>query len=91
MATNYSRSGNGCQLPTTDRLIHELRPWPGRLTQPVRWIVDRGIWAADHELTSQAPWVPLYNPRSLTVLSTRVGNYQYHPYWYLLIDQLWVR
>jgi len=25
------------------------------------------------------------------VLSARVGNYQFHPYWNLLIDQLWVR
>jgi YVTN family beta-propeller protein len=49
-------------------------------------------WTAiDHELTDQAPWVPLYNPRDLTLLSTRVGNYQFHPYWNLLIDQLWVR
>jgi YVTN family beta-propeller protein len=45
----------------------------------------------DHELTDQAPWVPLYTPRALTVLSARVGNYQFHPYWNLLIDQLWVR
>ena len=49
-------------------------------------------WAAiDHELVDQAPWVPLYNLRDLTVLSARVGNYQFHPYWNLLIDQLWVR
>jgi len=49
-------------------------------------------WAAiDRELTDQAPWVPLYNPRDLTLLSARVGNYRYHPYWSLLIDQLWVR
>jgi peptide/nickel transport system substrate-binding protein len=49
-------------------------------------------WATiDHELTDQAPWVPLFNPRDLTVLSARVGNYQFHPYWNLLIDQLWVR
>ena len=45
----------------------------------------------DHELVDQAPWVPLYTPRDLTVLATRVGNYQFHPYWNLLIDQLWVR
>jgi peptide/nickel transport system substrate-binding protein len=49
-------------------------------------------WTAiDHELTYQAPWVPLFTPRDLTVLSPRVGNYQFHPYWNLLIDQLWVR
>ena len=51
-----------------------------------------GRWAAiDRELVDEAPWVPLYNPRDLTVLSARVGNYQFHPYWSLLIDQLWVR
>ncbi len=49
-------------------------------------------WAAvDDELVDQAPWVPLYTPRDLTVLSARTGNYQFHPYWGLLIDQLWVR
>jgi YVTN family beta-propeller protein len=49
-------------------------------------------WAAiDHALVDEAPWVSLYSPRDLTVLSSRVGNYQFHPYWDLLIDQLWVR
>jgi peptide/nickel transport system substrate-binding protein len=49
-------------------------------------------WAAiDRELTDQAPWVSLYNPRYLTLLSARVGNYQFHPYWSVLIDQLWAR
>ncbi|MGI9007542.1 MAG: ABC transporter substrate-binding protein [Streptosporangiaceae bacterium] len=50
------------------------------------------LWARiDHELVDQAPWVPLYNPRALVFLSRRVGNYQFHPYWTVLIDQLWVR
>ena len=35
--------------------------------------------------------MPLYNPRDLNVLSARVGNYQFNPYFDLLIDQLWVR
>ena len=49
-------------------------------------------WATiDRELVDQAPWVSLYNPRELTVLSARTGNYQFHPYWNVLIDQLWVR
>jgi YVTN family beta-propeller protein len=49
-------------------------------------------WAAiDRALVDQAPWVPLYNPRDLSVLSPRIGDYQFHPYWSLLIDQLWVR
>jgi YVTN family beta-propeller protein len=51
-----------------------------------------GRWAAiDHELVDRAPWVPLYNPRNLNLLSTRVGNYQFHPHFDLLIDQLWAR
>ncbi len=51
-----------------------------------------GQWAAvDHEIVDRAPWVPLYNPRDLTVLSARTGNYQFHPYWNLLLDQLWIR
>jgi len=45
----------------------------------------------DRELVDQAPWAPLYNPRAATALSTRVGNYQYHPFWTVLLDQLWVR
>jgi YVTN family beta-propeller protein len=54
--------------------------------------VAAGRWAAiDRKLVNKAPWVPLYNPRDLTVLSARAGNYQFHPYWNLLIDQLWVR
>jgi YVTN family beta-propeller protein len=50
------------------------------------------LWASiDRTIADQSPWVPLYNPRELVVLSARVGNYQFHPLWHLLIDQLWVR
>jgi len=60
--------------------------------EPAASVVAANRWAAiDRELVDGAPWVSLYYPRDLTVLSTRVGNYQFHPYWELLIDQLWVR
>ena len=50
------------------------------------------LWAhIDQEIVGQAPWEPVYNPRSLVVLSRRVGNYQFDPYWSVLIDQLWIR
>lgn len=53
---------------------------------------DASRWAdVDRAIVDLAPWVPLYNPRELIALSARVGNYQFHPYWNLLIDQLWVR
>jgi peptide/nickel transport system substrate-binding protein len=45
----------------------------------------------DRELVDRGPWVPLFNPRTVTLLSSRVGNYQYHPFWNVLLDQLWVR
>jgi YVTN family beta-propeller protein len=49
------------------------------------------LWARiDHQIVGQAPWVPIYNPRSLVLLSARVGNYQFDPYLPVLIDQLWV-
>jgi peptide/nickel transport system substrate-binding protein len=60
--------------------------------QPGDPVAADARWAAvDRQIVNRAPWVPLYNPRALTVLSARVGNYQFHPYWNLLIDQLWVR
>jgi ABC-type transport system substrate-binding protein len=45
----------------------------------------------DEQVTDQAPWLPLYNPRVDIVTSSRVGNYQYHPFFQVLPDQLWVR
>jgi ABC-type transport system substrate-binding protein len=38
-----------------------------------------------------APAVPLVNRRTVTLVSDRVGNYQRHPMWSTLLDQLWVR
>ena len=50
------------------------------------------LWSRiDRELVDRAPWVPLYNPRTVTALAPRVGNYEYHPFWNVLLDQLWVR
>jgi peptide/nickel transport system substrate-binding protein len=49
------------------------------------------IWAeVDHDMTDQAVWVDMYNPKQIDFLSKRVGNYQWNPQWYILIDQLWV-
>ena len=49
-------------------------------------------WAAiDRALVDAAPWLPLYNPRTVVLLSRRVGGYRYHPIYGTLIDQLWVR
>jgi peptide/nickel transport system substrate-binding protein len=50
------------------------------------------IWAqVDHQVTDQAPWVDLYNPKQIDFLSKRVQNYQWNPQWYILIDQMWLK
>jgi YVTN family beta-propeller protein len=50
------------------------------------------MWARlDRRLVDQAPWVPLFTPRSPLLASKRVGNWQYHPYLDVLLDQLWIR
>jgi peptide/nickel transport system substrate-binding protein len=50
------------------------------------------LWAEiDHEVTDQAPWVDLYNPKQIDFLSKRVQGYQWNPQWYILIDQQWIQ
>jgi peptide/nickel transport system substrate-binding protein len=43
------------------------------------------------DLEAAAPAVPLVNRRSITFVSKRVGNYQHHPLWTTLLEQLWIR
>jgi peptide/nickel transport system substrate-binding protein len=50
------------------------------------------MWAqVDHEVTDQAPWVDLFNPKQIDFLSARVQGYQWNPQWYILIDQMWLK
>jgi YVTN family beta-propeller protein len=50
------------------------------------------LWAQiDRRIVDQAPWLPTLNPNTVDFLSERVGNYQVHPQWGLLLDQLWVK
>jgi peptide/nickel transport system substrate-binding protein len=49
-------------------------------------------WAlVDRRVVDAAPWVPVFNPASVEIVSTRVGNYQYNPQYGSLLDQLWIR
>ena len=51
-----------------------------------------GEWARlERELVEQAIAIPLVNPKEVTLLSKRVGNFQRHPVLGTLISQLWVR
>ena len=50
------------------------------------------LWRAlERNLLMQAPMVPTYSRKYVDLVGKRVGNYQYHPQWGTLLDQLWVR
>jgi len=45
----------------------------------------------DQQVTDQAPWVAMFNPKYIDVLSSRVKGYQFSPQWYFLLDQASVK
>jgi YVTN family beta-propeller protein len=50
------------------------------------------LWAQiDRKIVDQAPWLPTVNLNTVDFVSERVGNYQFHPQWGMLLDQLWVK
>ena len=52
----------------------------------------RRLWVkADHIVTDQAPYVPVFNQGFAGFVSSRVGNYQISPVYGLLPGQMWVR
>ena len=81
--TNFARF---CD-PTVQSLIDSALEL--QQTDPVaagqRWSeVDRAI-------VDLAPVAALTNPVFVDFVSERVGNYQHHPQWSILLDQLWVQ
>jgi YVTN family beta-propeller protein len=58
-------------------------------SDPVR---ASALWAdAERALVDQAAMVPLVQRHAVAFVSRRVGNYQFHPQWGTLLDQLWVK
>jgi YVTN family beta-propeller protein len=50
------------------------------------------LWQkAERQILAQGPIVPIDNPQDANFVSKRVGDFQYHPQWGVLLDQLWVR
>jgi peptide/nickel transport system substrate-binding protein len=45
----------------------------------------------DREVADRALWVPIVNVRMIDFVSSRVHNYQFHPYWGFLASQAWLR
>ncbi len=54
-------------------------------------LANREWTGVDRALVDAAPWLPLFNPRSIELVSRRVGGYRYNPVSGTLFDQLWVR
>jgi peptide/nickel transport system substrate-binding protein len=49
------------------------------------------LWTqVDQADTSAAPWVDMFNPKQIDVLSHNVHGYSWSPQWYILIDRLWL-
>ena len=49
------------------------------------------LWTqVDHADTDAGPWVDLFNPKQIDVLSHNVHGYSWSPQWYILIDRLWL-
>jgi peptide/nickel transport system substrate-binding protein len=42
-------------------------------------------------MKTEAPWVPLFNPKLVDFIGKRVGNYQFSLQFYMYVDQLWVK
>ncbi len=72
---------------TADRMMNRARRLEaGNQTQA------NAIWAkVDRRLVDRGASVPVYNNKAVDFVSRRVGNYQHHPQWGILLDQLWVR
>jgi DNA-binding SARP family transcriptional activator/ABC-type transport system substrate-binding protein len=50
------------------------------------------LWARlDHELVDRAVWAPVVNDHGLDFVSAQVHDYEFHPYWGLIADQLWLQ
>ena len=59
------------------------------LTDPVG---ANNLWAqVDKEVTDQAPWVAMFNPKLLDFVSARVKGFQFSPQWYFLLGQASVK
>jgi YVTN family beta-propeller protein len=73
--------------PRIERKIEQATSM--QLTDPA---ASHDLWSdLDHDLVDLAPWVPLGNPIHTSLVSERLGNYQLHPYWGQLYEQMWVR
>ena len=82
-----TRNGSFFCDPAADRLMNVADS--EQVTSPLQ---AAGTWAAvDRAVTRAAPWVTLAVLKNTDFLSARIGNYQYNPFWGVLLDQLQIR
>ncbi len=75
-----------------DRAADRLMNYAGREAASADPVAAARTWqAVDRDITYAAPWVPLVNPNNVDFLSRRVTNYQYNPFFGMLLDQLRIR
>ena len=73
--------------PKLDRLMERAQ-----LLKAARPREAIALWERlDRRLTERAVWLPMINEHALDFVSERVRNYQVHPYWGVIVDQLWLR
>jgi peptide/nickel transport system substrate-binding protein len=83
----YNPFGGAYCNPELDATVEQAQT--AELTDPQQ---ANELWAAaDRMLVEDGPLVPYLNLGSLDFVSERVGNYQHHPQWGILLSQLWVQ
>jgi YVTN family beta-propeller protein len=85
----------GAGTPTDVRLTHYCDPAIDAQIAAARRSTgteSNALWQKVYErIEAASPAVPLVTRREVTLVSKRVGNFQHHPMWGTLLDQLWVR
>jgi peptide/nickel transport system substrate-binding protein len=91
LVTNLSCGGFNNPLGYCDRQLDSLmtRASDLQFTDPPAALA---LWArVDRESVDQAALVPLVNPVLADFVSERLGNFQAHPIWHVLLSRLWVQ
>jgi ABC-type transport system substrate-binding protein/DNA-binding SARP family transcriptional activator len=85
--SDYVHNAGGFCDPALDRRVERAQ----RL-QAARPDEANAAWGRiERRLVDEAVWLPMVTPSTTDLVSRRVGDYQFHPLWGLLVDQLWVR
>jgi YVTN family beta-propeller protein len=74
-----------------DRTIERRMEEAKRLSSTDPLAAHDAWTAIERRIVDLAPWVPLLNRSWATLVSERLGNYQFSPQWGPLFDQMWVR